>query len=257
LGRKVLAAAFNAFCSWGHTLGADQPHHLLHLLQRLRLLGVAHLGELLIELGEQPEHHRGVELGGEHQLIGRQQVHHAVAGAIGTAVLAEVAQQLLQILEIEQQQTLVVGDAEGDREHPGPQRMALLTQHIPEFHRAGGEGSPRQPQLLAPLAERRLLLTRRRQAGEITLHVGQQGGHTDPAHLFHQPLQGHRLAGSRGAGDQAMPVGEGRQQRTIQSPRGIAAGGRPGDQQGLEGHRVGSLVGRSVGVVIGLFKESD
>jgi hypothetical protein len=199
--------------------------------QQLRLLGVAHLGELLIELGEQPEHHRGVKLGGEHQLIGRQDVHHAMTGAIGTGVIAEVAQQLLQILEIEQQQSLVVGDAEGDREHPCPQRMALLTQHIPEFHRAGGEGSPRQPQLLAPLAECRLLLTRRRQAGEITLHVGQQGGHTDPADLLHQPLQGHRLAGARGAGDQAVAVGE--------------------------GHRDGSLVGRSVGVVIGLFKGSD
>ena len=189
-----------------------------------------------------------------------------------------MSQQFLQIFEIEQQQALVVGKAEGDREHPGlgvveveqagqqdrpqlgdggPQRMALLTQHIPEFHRAGGEGSPRQPQLLAPLAERRLLLTRRRQAGEITLHVGQQGGHTDPADLLHDSLQRHRFAGARGAGDQAVAIGEGRQQRTVHRTRGVAAGSRPGDQQGLEGHRDGSLVGRSVEVVIGLFQGSD
>ena len=63
----------------------------------------------------------------------------------------------------------------------------------------------------------------------ITLHVGQQGGHIDPADLLHQPLQGHRLAGARGAGD----------------------------QQGLEGHRDGSMVGRSVEMVIGLFNGLD
>ena len=227
-----------------HPLGADQPHHLLHLLQQhlwgaieeqvgliedhqqLRFLRVAHLGQLLIELGEQPEHHRGVELGGEHQLVGRQDVHNSMAGGIGleqvqhverglaeeaigpllfqgqqrpldrphaggrdvavgglvgAGVLAEVAQQLLQILEIKQQQALVVGETEGDREHPGlgvveveqagqqdrpqlgdrgPQRMALLAQHIPELHRAGGEGGRLQSQLFAPLAEHRLLLAR-------------------------------------------------------------------------------------------------
>ena len=45
-----------------------------------------------------------------------------------------------------------------------------------------------------------------------------------------------------------VAIGEGRQQRTIQLPRGDAAVGRPDNQQGLKDHGVGSLAGRSVGV---------
>ena len=89
------------------------------------------------------------------------------------------------------------------------------------------------------------------QAGELALHVGQQGGHTDPADLLHQALQGHRLAGASSAGDQAVTVGEGGQQATVHRARGVSAGGRPGDQQGLDGDGGGSLLGRSVGVVNG------
>ena len=96
-----------------------------------------------------------------------------------------MGQQFLQILEIEQQQ-------------------ALVAEHIPEFHRTGGKGGWLQSRQFAALTEHRLLLARCRQAGEVALHVGQQGGHTDSLGLLHQPLQGHRLASSGDAGDQAM-----------------------------------------------------
>jgi hypothetical protein len=139
---------------------------------------------------------------------------------------------------------IVLGDG-------GPQRMILFAQHIPEFHRAGGDGGQLQSQQFTSLAEHRLFLASGGQAGEVALHLGQQGGHTDPADLLHQALQGHRLAGASSAGDQAVTVGEGRQQATVHRARGVSAGGRPGDQQGLDGDGGGSLLGRSVGVVNG------
>ena len=97
-------------------LGADQPHHLLdRLLKRLRrvpeqqmclveekderrLLGIAHLGQILEQLGEQPEQEGGVERGLVINLFRGENVHMAASGfvhlqesAMSSAGLAEEA----------------------------------------------------------------------------------------------------------------------------------------------------------------------
>jgi hypothetical protein len=49
-------------------------------------------------------------------------------------------------------------------------------------------------------------------AGEVALHVGHEDRHADVGELLGQGLQRDRLAGAGGAGDQAVAVGQPRQQ---------------------------------------------
>ena len=274
-------------------LGADQPHHLLQaLLQRLggvgeqqvrlveeqrqqRLVGIAALGQLLEQLGQQPEQEGGVDLGrGVDQPAGVEQVDDAptvrrraqqvfqlqcrlaeqrlgalllqagqlalqrLGGSRGEqcALFAEqfgmslqVVEQRLEVLEIEQQQTLAVGNPEGgmqrrllavgqhqqraeqQRAHfaeGGAQRMAALPGHIPEHQRPGlraivepGHGGD----ALGNLAARR---GGRAEAAQVALDVGGEHRNARRTELFDQPLQGDGLAGAGGAGDQSVTVGQ-------------------------------------------------
>jgi hypothetical protein len=164
------------------------------------LVRVAHLGQLLEELGQQPQQEGRVEPRRAHQPVGHQDVdpprpsgvgrirsasssagspkkrgralvleHQQLAldradeaGDVAVAqrqlarVLAEKDQHRLQVLEVEQRQPLLVGDAEGDVEHAllrlgqlqqarqqqrphlghrGAHRVALLAEEVPEHHR--------------------------------------------------------------------------------------------------------------------------
>ena len=204
-------------------LGADQADHLLDLVEQrarrlveqkmrlveeeheLGLVRIADLGQLLEQLGQQPEQEGGVQLGRHHQPVGGEQVDHAPAvavrahqvldverrlaeevvaalllegqqaaldradrggadpavlqGQIGR-VLADEVQQRAQILQIEQQQALLVGDPKADVEdallglvqaqqprqqqrphlgYRGPDRMALLAEQIPEHGRKAAQ----------------------------------------------------------------------------------------------------------------------
>ena len=78
-----------------HALGADQPHHLLHLLQQglgsileeqmgfvkeesqLGLVQIARFGQHLVQLSEHPQHKGGVQQGMQEQFPALQNVHHA------------------------------------------------------------------------------------------------------------------------------------------------------------------------------------
>ena len=78
-------------------LGADEPHDLLDLVQQrlrrvgeqqvrlveeeheLRLVRIADFGQSLVELGQQPEQQRRVELRRLHQLVGGEDVDDAAA----------------------------------------------------------------------------------------------------------------------------------------------------------------------------------
>jgi hypothetical protein len=82
-----------------HALGAHQPHHQLDALDQhlgrvveqqvglveekhqLGLLGVADLGQLLEQLGQHPQQEGGVQARRVHQLVGGQDVDHALAVA--------------------------------------------------------------------------------------------------------------------------------------------------------------------------------
>jgi hypothetical protein len=174
----------------------------------------------------------------------------AVLGGEGLRVLAHVLDHRAQVLEVEQQHAVVVGDLEHQREHAGlgvveveqardqerahvgdggAHRVALLAEHVPEHHRVGTRGvvvdadcGQALHQLVGPDA-------RGADAGEVALDVGDEHRHADMGEGFGELLQGHRLAGAGGAGDEAVAVGQARQQadvleRSLSCARAISIG---------------------------------
>jgi len=120
-----------------NALGADEPYHLLDLLaHRLRrlveeqmglveeehqlgLLGVADLGQALEELGEHPQEEGGVERRRLHQLVGGEDVDHALV-AVGLEQIVEVerrlAEELVAALLLEREQAALDGADAGGRD---------------------------------------------------------------------------------------------------------------------------------------------
>ena len=126
-------------------------------------LHVAYLGQLGVEVAEQPEQEGTVELGIEHQLVGGEDAHdaatpfvgeevedverglgkedvtalilkaeesalngadagrrhHAVLGGVLAMVLADVVEHRAEVLDVDEQQAAVVGNAEDDVEYAG------------------------------------------------------------------------------------------------------------------------------------------
>ena len=175
---STVSGTSSGFCvtqKYAHALRADEAHHLFDLVQLLRSVGeqqvrlveeedqlgpvpVADL-EVLVELGEQPEQQRRVELRRVEQLVRSQDVDDPAAGAeigldqvVGSPtsrsppccstpsrprwiaptapgrhvavarlellrMVADVLQHCPQVLEVEQQQAIVVGDLEHQRQH--------------------------------------------------------------------------------------------------------------------------------------------
>ena len=162
--------------------------------------------------------------------------HVAVAGLEFLRVVADVLQHRAQVLEIEQQQPAVVGDLEDERQHallrvvqhqdPREQqraqirdrranRVALLAEDVPEDGRTPGEPGSSAPIELQPLVEFRRRAARLRDAGEIAFDVGHEHRYADPGKALGHDLQRDGLAGSGGPGDEAVPVGERRQQAEL------------------------------------------
>ena len=52
-------------------------------------------------------------------------------------------------------------------------------------------------------------------AGEVAFHVGHENRHADGRELLRDGLQGDRLAGAGGPGDQPVPVGQGREEGAL------------------------------------------
>ena len=187
----------------------------------------------------------------------RRRRHVAVPrGQLGR-VLADEGQHRPQVLEVEQQQAVVVGDLEHDREHAGlhvvehqhppqqqraqvghgrPQRDAGVAEHVEELHRHAGEGGRTDTDLREALAQLRRVGASLRQAGEVALDVGGEHRHADRREALGHHLQAHRLAGAGGAGDEAVTVGHRGQQGDV--ARRVVR-----DDEGV-GHGVGKRRGR-------------
>ncbi|EWS53394.1 hypothetical protein X551_03818 [Methylibium sp. T29] len=302
-----------------HALGAHQPHHQLDALDQslrgvgeqqvslveeehqLGLLQVAHLGQQLEQLAEHPQQEGGVEPRRGHQLVGGQDVDHALAvcglhevtdvehrlaeelvaalfldlhqaaldgahaGGADVAVfglellgvVAHVLQHRAQVLQVQQQHAVVVGDLEHQRQHAllglverehaaqqqrahvghgGAHRVALGAEHVPQGGRAGERGRQVQAAVLQHLGELVVHAAGLGDTGQVALHVGQKDRHADLRELLGQRLQRDGLAGAGGPGDQPVAVGQGGQQRAFD----LAV---LGDQQGF-GHEV---LGRGAG----------
>ena len=89
--------------------------------------------------------------------------------------------------------------------------MAFLAEQVPEDDRKGLEAIlVGEADRLGALGEEVLGLAGHREAGEVALDVGAEDRNAGLREALGHDLQGHRLAGTGGAGDEPMPVGEGK-----------------------------------------------
>jgi hypothetical protein len=217
------------------------PWPLLSVCMKSLMFSIGSPKNLLATLGfdlQQPALDRA-DAGGAHVAI--------LGGEVG-GVVAHVLQHGAQVLQVEQQQAVVVGDLEDQIQHAGlglvqvqhaaqqqrahvgdrcPHRVALLAKHIPQSDGAGDGFGRIQRAILedgghlfadgAGLAD----------AGQVALDVGHEHRHADFREILGQGLQGDGFARAGGPGDQAMAVGQGGQQVAF-------SGGVLGDQ-----HRFG------------------
>ena len=151
----------------------------------------------------------------------------AVAAGDFLGALLHIAQKRAQILEVEQQQPFLVGNAEGDVEHAflgvvevenageqyrahlgngGAHRMPLLAEQVPEDHRKDVVVVVGEADILGALGLPALRLAHLGDAGKVALDIGGKDGDAGGGKAFGQDLQAHGLAGAGGAGDQAVAI---------------------------------------------------
>ena len=182
----------------------------------------------------------------------------AVIGLELLRVVADVLQHRAQVLQVEQQETVVVGDLEHERQHAflrlveledpreqqrpevgdrGADRVALLAEHIPENDRARGEIRRLLADRLQPGGELVGWRAGLAHPGQVAFHVGHEHRDANPGQALGNDLQSHRLAGARRAGDEPVAVGERRQER--QRALGIAGNGQRIGHGGSFGIEIG------------------
>jgi len=151
-----------------------------------------------------------------------------VLGLEAGGVLAHVLQHGAQILEVEQQESLVVRDLEHQGEHTalglvehqdaaqkqrahlgdrGAQRMALLAEDVPEYHGITLEPEIAKVQALDAFLDLGVFTARKGQPREVALDVGHEDRHARGAELLGHGAQGDGLARAGGTGDESVPVG--------------------------------------------------
>ena len=162
--------------------------------------------------------------------------HIAVVGLEFLRVVPDMLEQRAQVLEVEQQQAVVVGDLERQRQHAflrfveiedaGEQqrshvgdrrahRVALLAVQVPEHRRAAGEGGRVDPDQLQALVELGRRAAGLAHAGQVALDVGHEDRNAQRRQALGDDLQRDGLAGAGGAGDEPVAVGKRRQQETL------------------------------------------
>jgi hypothetical protein len=160
----------------------------------------------------------------------------AVLGGELLGVVAHVLQHRAQVLQVQQQQAVVVGDLEHHVQHAG--LRLVQRQHARQQQRSHVRDGGAHRVALRPCRRTRptggaraghgfgrvdaALLQHRRHlgrhaagladAGEVALDVGHEHRHAEFAEVLGQRLQRDRLAGASGAGDQPVAVGQGGQQ---------------------------------------------
>jgi hypothetical protein len=173
----------------------------------------------------------------------------AVLGGELAGVVAHVLQHGAQVLQVQQQHAVVVGDLEHQVEHAGlglvevehaaqqqrphvgdggAHRVALLAEDVPQRGRAGQRFGNLDAALLEDAGHLGAYGAGLADAGQVALDVGHEDRHADFREILGQGLQGDGLAGAGGAGDQAVAVRQAGQQFAL--GLGIA-----GDEQGEGG----------------------
>ena len=153
--------------------------------------------------------------------------HVAVLRGELLRVLGDQTEHRAQILQVDQQQALLVGDAEGDVEHallhvvevhqPRQQqrphlgdgradRMALFAEHVPE-DRGELVGLVVDADLLRARDEEIARFAARGDAREVALDVGREDRHARAREPFGENLERDRLAGAGGARHEPVAIG--------------------------------------------------
>jgi hypothetical protein len=141
----------------------------------------------------------------------------AVIGLESLGVIADVLQHRAEVLEVEQQHAVVVGDLEHDRqdallrlvevEHArqqqraqigdgGSHRVALFAEDVPEHDRTSSVAWFVETKALQALEEFGRRGARPGDAGQVSLHVGHEDRNADAGERLGHHLEGHGLRGS-------------------------------------------------------------
>ncbi len=215
-------------------------HHVLQTQGRFAEEGLA---ALLLQLKQGPLD------GGDG---GGRDVADLAADSLG--VLADIGQQGAQILKVQQQKAFLVGDVEGDGQHPflyvvqlqhpgqqdrtdigdrGPDRVPLLAVQVPEDdrRRLAVQSQAHLARALGELLDAAILAD----AGQVALHIGAEDGDARLGKALGHDLKGHGLARSGGAGDDAVAIGPVQQEALGRALEGLAEkqGGGVGHEAGL------------------------
>ena len=151
-------------------------------------------------------------------------------------MIADLRQQRAQVLKVEQQPAVVIGDLEHQSQHARlhvvesqdsrkqqraevadgrAQRMPLLAEDVPEHRGEAAERGHFRADLREALLEFRRHCTALRNAGEVTFDVGHEYRHADRRKAFRHHLQAHRLACACGPCNEAMAIRHAGQQDDV------------------------------------------
>ena len=160
----------------------------------------------------------------------------AVFGGEVLGVVADVLDHGAQVFQVEQHQSLIVGNLEHQLQHAtlrvveveqareeqrphvgnsGADGNAALTEDIPEGHGIGVGGKAFQAKLGDAFQQLFGGRASGAHAGQVAFDVRHEDRHARVGKAFGHRLQGDCLAGTGGAGDQAVAVGHLRQQGGI------------------------------------------
>ncbi|MCY1170766.1 hypothetical protein D9M73_108540 [compost metagenome] len=156
----------------------------------------------------------------------------AIRGGEFVGAFAAADQHRLQIVQVEQQQPVFVGDVKGDRQHAflhlvqvhqtreqqrphfgdgGANGMALFAIEIPELHGRIGIGPGVVANFLGACGKDVVILGSGRsghgEARQIALHIGDEARDSVARKAFDDALDGDGLAGAGRARDQPVAIG--------------------------------------------------
>ena len=172
----------------------------------------------LVFQGQKPTLDRSYAGGGNIAVLGRE----------GVGIVADKLQHGPQILQVQQQQTVIIGHLEDQVkhaplglvqiQHPGQHqgshvgygsahRMPAFPERIPERHRKATVLMIGNAQHLQPFRYLFVAAPSLGNACQIPLHIGHEAGHSNGGKLFGQGLQCDGFPGAGGAGDQSVTIG--------------------------------------------------
>ena len=165
----------------------------------------------------------------------------AVGGGKLRPVIAHELEHGPQILQIQQQKPVVIGDMKGNVQHTGlnlgqaqqpgqqggahgghgdPHRDSVFTEDIPESSGIVLVFKILDAEAFETLAHVGAVLSGLAHSGQIAFYIGQEHGDAHIGKGFCHHLHGDGLAGAGGAGDEAMAVCHGGQQIQVLLPLG-------------------------------------